>query len=810
MANEIYHRSNWGNAVNDIAWGDVYEKFDATNEMFVRSDNYENSNETDKLMAAINPKPSILLTPTAYDNGSLHSVKPVKTFGSELIDLTQGTAEQPSQWSNITTNSVTFLTGAAGTRYFNVNSTQSTLISGKKYSLTLEISNYSGSETLGLSTQGNVSINARFDANGTHSEVFTSNGQSLRIFGRATNSATITLSVKEVTDADFDFTRGTTATRVNEQGLIEDVQILSGELVQNGDFEQIGSELVTNGDFATDSDWTLGNGWSISGGKAILVDGLDPTYQIYQLISGLNTKNLKVTFDVTDFSGDAELRYPFRENITGNGSYTFYGVGTLDRVQFQVKSGFTASFSIDNVSVKEVGQNWTFGTGWSMGDGVAICDGTQSSNSNLQSSTFDFSGNPKVRLSFDVVDYSAGNLAASITGTGQADLTGINSIGTYSVIAVSSAGSRYVDFTADANFVGSIDNISVIEITDDTDLPRIDYTDGTGSLLLEPQSTNVLENSEITSTWTYTEFGSGSSGTITTGKTDMFGGTNAIQIDFPSDAENVTLAFGQTTSSISSGSVSGSVYIKLVESGSKTLQLRCSSGLKSLINVDTTKFVRYKLSGTKTNNEAFSLKLRPSEGTSSGGFSIIVCQPQEEALSYATSYIPTSGSTVTRDADVCNNSGSSDLINSTEGVLYAEAFVFDDDTKRNQIEISDGSNDNRVIMRFDKVTSKINCFLKIGGTTKGNISLIESNFPNGVTFSDTLKVAYKWKSGDIALWFNGVETNTSTNTFTISSDVLNVLNLQQNNGTNLFCGKVKSVAVFKEALTDEELTALTT
>ena len=69
MANEIYHRSNWGNAVNDNAWGDVYEKFDATNEMYVRSDYYENSNETDKLMAAINPKPSILLTPTAYDNG---------------------------------------------------------------------------------------------------------------------------------------------------------------------------------------------------------------------------------------------------------------------------------------------------------------------------------------------------------------------------------------------------------------------------------------------------------------------------------------------------------------------------------------------------------------------------------------------------------------------------------------------------------------------------------------------------------------------------------------------------------------------
>jgi hypothetical protein len=90
MANEIYHRSNWGNAVNDIAWGDVYEKFDATNEMFVRSDNYENSNETDKLMAAINPKPSILLTPTAYDNGSLHSVEPVLSPFADF-DFSRGT-----------------------------------------------------------------------------------------------------------------------------------------------------------------------------------------------------------------------------------------------------------------------------------------------------------------------------------------------------------------------------------------------------------------------------------------------------------------------------------------------------------------------------------------------------------------------------------------------------------------------------------------------------------------------------------------------------------------------------------------------
>jgi len=118
--------------------------------------------------------------------------------------------------------------------------------------------------------------------------------------------------------------------------------------------EVTGIELVTNGDFDTDSNWTKGTGWSIANGKATLTNGTDPTYQIFQGVSGLNTKNLKVSFDITNFSGDAEIRYPLRENITGNGSYVFYGVGTFDRVQFQAKSGSTTSFNVDNVSVMEV------------------------------------------------------------------------------------------------------------------------------------------------------------------------------------------------------------------------------------------------------------------------------------------------------------------------------------------------------------------------------------------------------------------------------------------------------------------------
>ena len=52
---------------------------------------------------------------------------------------------------------------------------------------------------------------------------------------------------------------------------------------------------------------------------------------------------------------------------------------------------------------------------------------------------------------------------------------------------------------------------------------------------------------------------------------------------------------------------------------------------------------------------------------------------QLEQQSYATSYIPTNGATNTRLQDIANNSGNSTLINSTEGVLYAEIAALADE-----------------------------------------------------------------------------------------------------------------------------------
>ena len=68
-------------------------------------------------------------------------------------------------------------------------------------------------------------------------------------------------------------------------------------------------------------------------------------------------------------------------------------------------------------------------------------------------------------------------------------------------------------------------------------------------------------------------------------------------------------------------------------------------------------------------------------------------------------------------------------------------------------------------------------------------------------------MAIKYKLNDVALWVNGTEVLTDTNATVPSA--LNTLQFDRGDGANDFEGKVKCVAVFKEALTDAQLQSLT-
>ena len=73
--------------------------------------------------------------------------------------------------------------------------------------------------------------------------------------------------------------------------------------------------------------------------------------------------------------------------------------------------------------------------------------------------------------------------------------------------------------------------------------------------------------------------------------------------------------------------------------------------------------------------------------------------------------------------------------------------------------------------------------------------------------TDFVKVAIKYKSGDYALWVDGIEVQTKTTAFTPTG--LSELAFDSGSGDANFYGKTKGVYVFNEALTDDELQQLT-
>jgi hypothetical protein len=183
-------------------------------------------------------KANIITTPTAYSEGKLHSVKPEIALGPELVtngDFSQsGTATTNSYslgWYSpdlsdvvIASNVITIYNVSGGRAYATDGSSSTSIVtSGKNYRLTYTILENNG-VTVFTYHNGGAYVSAPSSV-GTHIIDYTAFGGVfiLRNNSVGANIVIDNVSIKEDISADFDFTRGSTATRVNEAGLIESV-----------------------------------------------------------------------------------------------------------------------------------------------------------------------------------------------------------------------------------------------------------------------------------------------------------------------------------------------------------------------------------------------------------------------------------------------------------------------------------------------------------------------------------------------------------------------------------------------------------
>ena len=209
---------------------------------------------------------------------------------------------------------------------------------------------------------------------------------------------------------------------------------------------------------------------------------------------------------------------------------------------------------------------------------------------------------------------------------------------------------------------------------------------------------------------------------------------------------------------------------------------------------------QYQISlATKTTGNSHTLNQVTYSGDGTG--SVFLYGAQIEEGSYATSYIPTTSSTVTRNADECNGAGTSAEFNDSEGVFFAEIASLGAGSVRRFAIDNNASPINIVRLEYSSTTNRF-----FGVIYNGTSQIALSTY-----LTDELefnKVAFKYKSGDFALWVNGVEVATSTSTFTMPSG-LKTLGFDDGSGGNKFYSKSKQVMVFNEALTDAELATLT-
>lgn len=124
-------------------------------------------------------------------------------------------------------------------------------------------------------------------------------------------------------------------------------------------------ELVTNGDFETDSDWVEpAVGWDILNGKANY-DGTGAQFsKFYQVLDTVVGKKYKLTFTLSGISANS-MNFGFgssggsfvepQESFSADGTYT--RIMIADRTNHSIviqNNTATQTFSVDNVSVKEV------------------------------------------------------------------------------------------------------------------------------------------------------------------------------------------------------------------------------------------------------------------------------------------------------------------------------------------------------------------------------------------------------------------------------------------------------------------------
>jgi hypothetical protein len=395
----------------------------------------------------------------------------------------------------------------------------------------------------------------------------------------------------------------------------------------------------------------------------------------------------------------------------------------------------------------------------------------------------------------------------------------------YSIIPTNGNGDFTVTRATTAtrtNASGLIESVPINE-------PRFDYSLGScPNILLEPQRTNfVLYSADLSqSVWNKTNYSLSSTTSIQ--------GLNATRITknavdngsfTGTGTRNVVNSIGTYTAGTKTltylirkgntdkvGFIINNVLVGALTAVSCAFDFNTqtftnvSSGLTASFESPSANVYRISLTiadaGTATNKAIWIAPINASNSTVDGGY-LDFAFAQWETGGYATSYIPTTTASVTRNLDqiLRSNVYTNGLITTSGGTWFIDLrgnIPVTRDLSTSGIFLNTGvasTIGNGFVLRNPGVTSsRIEIFTVVAGGLSANLHTIATN---------NAKVAFKWNGTTADIFVNGVKVIAAT-PFTPTA-MENIIAEGSNRAI-----QVNSMALFPTPLTDTQCIALTT
>ena len=361
---------------------------------------------------------------------------------------------------------------------------------------------------------------------------------------------------------------------------------------------------------------------------------------------------------------------------------------------------------------------------------------------------------------------------------------------------------RRITFTRDG--IGTYyDELGVLKYAS-SNVPRFDHNPTTGEslgLLIEESRTNFVTNSNAPSGQNYSWSTNTTNDNVLTPDERL----STVRRLTSSGSGSYTFRIGSTTAGSADTTYTGSVWIRTV---SGTVQINVDMNDQGTHAVAlSTDWVRFEATGTTPSSGA-SAAYRFLDIFATTTADLYVWGAQIEEGAFATSYIPTGSSTVTRGDDdaVIKGTNFSDFYNETEGTIFSEfsTKVNTGTTTKWIVSLRDPANNDNYIAQSTYSSTTVALSVQSGGSTVAYISNA-----NSVVVDQFRRIAASFKVND----FDGADGGTLLTGDTSGAMPTGISQMDigrgWTNSNQKLEGHIKSIKYYRTKLPDAQLQGLT-